>query len=97
LSYLTHPTLGNFDKTVDALLNYKPPTTCIEPYKSPEEAQHQKNLETVHNMFGGDLTDLEKKLLDEEARHERALQEKLDKFSQVISFLISESQSIMSY
>jgi len=47
---------GNFDKTVDALLNYKPPTIRREPYRSPEEAQRQKNLETVHNMFGGDLT-----------------------------------------
>jgi len=40
---------------VDALLNYKP-TSRRETRKSPEETQRQKNLETVHNMFGGDLT-----------------------------------------
>jgi len=150
---------GNFDRTVDALLNYKPTTDRREQFKSPEETQRQKNLETVHNMFGGDLThsvisavylqnqgdlvqtvdtllnishdeeaieairnmnaqqkekleedmkkeqekrlnerkerlqmeivderqrlaDLERKLMDEEARHERAMQEKIDRFSQ---------------
>jgi len=47
---------GDFDRTVDALLNFKPQVASGDRQKNPEEIQKQKNLETVHNMFGGDLT-----------------------------------------
>jgi len=64
----------NFERTVDALLNWQPedrqpepvpphvplpatPQVQLPPFESTqEELSRQRNIETVHNMFGGELT-----------------------------------------
>jgi len=48
---------GDFNKTVDSLLQMSiKPLNTENKYLNPEEQIKMKNLETVHNMFGGELS-----------------------------------------
>jgi hypothetical protein len=47
---------GDFNKTVDSLLQMSLKPITHFPALSPEEQMKMKNLETVHNMFGGELS-----------------------------------------